>query len=48
MEKEVRMTRGPGEHSPANITHHLKGIDSPAGKADPARHANRQGVGKAE
>jgi hypothetical protein len=38
------MTRGVGGHSPANITHHLKGIDFPARKTDLERHAKRNGA----
>ncbi|HLI13755.1 MAG TPA: DUF2795 domain-containing protein [Alphaproteobacteria bacterium] len=33
------MTRGVGGQSPANIAHHLKGIDFPARKEDLVRHA---------
>ncbi|PWC39837.1 DUF2795 domain-containing protein [Azospirillum sp. TSO35-2] len=40
------MTRGLGGHSPANISHHLKGIDFPADKADVAQHAKKQGADK--
>ena len=35
------MTRGMGGHSPANITHHLKGIDFPAGRDDLVKHAQK-------
>ncbi|MGQ9368390.1 DUF2795 domain-containing protein [Azospirillum sp. ST 5-10] len=38
------MTRGMGGHSPANLTHHLKGIDFPAEKPDLVRHARAQGA----
>jgi hypothetical protein len=38
------MARGMGGHSPANITHHLKGIDFPADKSDLAKHAKQQGA----
>lgn len=33
------MTRGLGGHSPANVTHHLKGIDFPADKQALVRQA---------
>lgn len=33
------MTRGMGGQSPTDITHHLKGIDFPAGKEDLVKHA---------
>jgi hypothetical protein len=35
------MTRGAGGYSPANITHHLKGIDFPARKQDLVTHARQ-------
>jgi Protein of unknown function (DUF2795) len=35
------MTRGVGGRSPANITHHLKGIDFPASRKDLERHAKK-------
>lgn len=35
------MTRGVGGHSPANVTHFLKGIDFPAKRADLLRHARQ-------
>ena len=35
------MTRGMGGHSPANIAHHLKGIDFPAGRDDLVKHAQK-------
>lgn len=35
------MTRGVGGHSPANVTHFLKGIDFPAKRDDLLRHAKR-------
>jgi Protein of unknown function (DUF2795) len=38
------MTRGLGGHSPANVTHHLKGMDFPAGKTDLIRHARENGA----
>jgi hypothetical protein len=38
------MTRGMSGHSPANITHHLKGIDFPAEKTDLVKHAKQQGA----
>lgn len=36
------MTRGMGGHSPANIAHHLSGIDFPASKQDLLKHAKEQ------
>lgn len=36
------MTRGMGGHSPANIAHHLSGIDFPASKQDLVKHAKEQ------
>lgn len=38
------MTRGLGGHSPANITHHLKGIDFPANKQDLFQTAQENGA----
>jgi len=38
------MTRGVGGQSPANITHHLKGIDFPARKQDLEKHAKQNGA----
>lgn len=38
------MTRGLGGHSPANVTHNLKGIHFPAGKADLVRQAEHNGA----
>lgn len=38
------MTRGVGGHSPANVTHHLKGIDFPAKRADLEQHAKSNGA----
>ena len=38
------MTRGLGGHSPANVTHHLKGIDFPASKRDLLQHAKKNGA----
>lgn len=38
------MTRGMGGHSPANVTHHLKGIDFPADKNDLVEHARGNGA----
>ncbi|WP_028239507.1 DUF2795 domain-containing protein [Stutzerimonas azotifigens] len=35
------MTRGLGGKSPANVTHHLKGIDFPAGREDLVEHARK-------
>jgi hypothetical protein len=40
------MTRGVGGHSPANITHHLKGVDFPASKQDLETHAKDNGADK--
>lgn len=38
------MTRGLGGHSPANVTHSLKGLDFPARKQDLIRHAKSNGA----
>ncbi|WP_110650771.1 DUF2795 domain-containing protein [Salinicola peritrichatus] len=38
------MTRGLGGQSPANITHHLKGIDFPASRADIEKQAKENGA----
>ena len=38
------MTRGLGGHSPANVSHHLKGIGFPASKRDLIQHARRNGA----
>lgn len=38
------MTRGLGGQSPANISHHLKGIGFPAHKQDLIRQARRNGA----
>jgi len=38
------MTRGLGGHSPANITHHLKGIHFPAKKRDVVQQAKKNGA----
>ncbi|GGC46198.1 hypothetical protein GCM10011504_25770 [Siccirubricoccus deserti] len=38
------MTRGLGGHSPANVTHHLKGIHFPAKKKDLVQQAKRNGA----
>ncbi len=38
------MARGMGGHSPSNVTHHLKGIDFPANKADLVQHAKKNGA----
>ena len=38
------MTRGLGGHSPANVTHHLKGMDFPASKEDLIQQARRNGA----
>lgn len=35
------MTRGLGGQSPANVTHHLKGIEFPAKKQDLIKHAQK-------
>ncbi|MBV8522161.1 MAG: DUF2795 domain-containing protein [Acetobacteraceae bacterium] len=39
--KGTKMTRGLGGQSPANVTHHLNGIDFPAKKQDLIKHAKR-------
>lgn len=33
-----------GNASPANVAHHLKGIDFPAGKEDLVKHARQGGA----
>ncbi|MGY2462474.1 DUF2795 domain-containing protein [Vreelandella sulfidaeris] len=38
------MTRGLGGQSPANVTHHLSGIDFPASRSDLERHAKENGA----
>lgn len=38
------MARGVGGHSPANVAHHLKGIDFPADKNDLVNHAKNDGA----
>lgn len=38
------MTRGLGGQSPANITHHLKGVDFPASRADLENQAKDNGA----
>ena len=38
------MTRGLGGHSPANVTHHLKGVGFPASKRDLIQHARQNGA----
>ena len=38
------MTRGLGGHSPANVSHHLKGIGFPASKEDLIQQARRNGA----
>lgn len=38
------MTRGLGGKSPANITHHLKGTDFPATRADLEENAKQNGA----
>lgn len=38
------MARAPGEQSPVNVTHHLKGIDFPAEKQDLVQHAKGNGA----
>ncbi|MFL5252543.1 MAG: DUF2795 domain-containing protein [Rhodopila sp.] len=40
------MTRGLGGHSPANITHYLKGMDFPASKQDLEKRAKDNGAEK--
>lgn len=40
------MTRGMGGHSVSNITHHLKGINFPAGKRELLRQARENGAGQ--
>lgn len=40
------MTRGLGGHSPANVTHHLKGVDFPASKDDLVEKARNNGAGQ--
>ena len=40
------MTRGLGGHSPANVTHHLKGIHFPAQKQDLVKQAKKNGAEK--
>lgn len=41
------MTRGLGGHSPANVSHHLKGIDFPANKQDLMRQVRENGADRA-
>ncbi len=38
------MTRGLGGHSPANVTHNLRGVDFPARKDDLMRRARENGA----
>ena len=38
------MTRGLGGHSPANVTHHLKGVGFPASKRDLIQRARQNGA----
>ncbi|MBV8663467.1 MAG: DUF2795 domain-containing protein, partial [Hyphomicrobiales bacterium] len=38
------MTRGLGGHSPANVSHFLKGIDFPARQPDLLKQAKRNGA----
>jgi hypothetical protein len=38
------MTRGLGGHSPANITHHLKGLHFPVQKSDLLQQAKKNGA----
>lgn len=38
------MTRGLGGQSPANVTHHLSGIDFPASRSDLEQHAKDNGA----
>ncbi len=40
------MARGLGGHSPANITHHLKGMHFPASKEDLLERARDNGAGQ--
>lgn len=40
------MTRGVGGHSPANVTHFLKGIEFPAKRDDLLRHARQNHADK--
>jgi hypothetical protein len=40
------MTRGLGGHSPANVTHHLKGVHFPASKDDLLERARGRGAGQ--
>jgi Protein of unknown function (DUF2795) len=44
--QEIAMTRGLGGHSPANVSHHLKGLDFPAHKQDVMRQARDNGAGR--
>ncbi|MCO6415005.1 DUF2795 domain-containing protein [Siccirubricoccus sp. KC 17139] len=41
------MTRGLGGHSPANVTHSLKGIHFPASKKDLVQQAKKNGAEQA-
>lgn len=38
------MTRGLGGQSPANVTHHLEGIDFPASREDLEKRAKENGA----
>jgi hypothetical protein len=38
------MTRGLGGQSPANLTHHLKGVQFPATKEDMIKQAQKNGA----
>ena len=38
------MASGPGEQSPVNVTHHLKGIDFPAKRQDLVGQAKNNGA----
>jgi len=38
------MTRGLGGHSPANVSHNLKGVEFPARKQDLMRQARENGA----
>jgi hypothetical protein len=38
------MTRGLGGHSPANVTHFLRGVDFPANKGDLIQQARDNGA----
>jgi hypothetical protein len=44
MQEEVIMTRGLGGQSPANVTHHLQGVEFPANKDDLVECAKENGA----